>query len=369
MKHEDDDSVFLLLSSQVHCKLEYLISFFHFDIPVSQKTQDSKTKSGNNIARDIMAFHERLTKALPLAVTLLILLVDSTAFMVPSVALAPSGGSYRQQGVEKTVGQKSEQRFEECTIDDGIACTGSWRVALNLGREFTTPIWDSYGSSGIRFPVVIPCDFNIDGSVEPRSETVSYVADVSGGSTKPVQGGRWSTKNKNALEFSLSFPEEMRKNDVVIPADSDLSLEVNLVSSQALKELEEAFSEARKEEWKALEKVDEIQAIRDAPKRWNEETQRWEYPRVDEPLSSLFSKHLTAFVKGQERRKKFAEKPRSGVELSKRPGMFPGFPKDDLVYFGTRGVVRNKSKGNMVVGTWTAEPIDGQPASYRNLNR
>ena len=84
---------------------------------------------------------------------------------------------------------------------------------------------------------------------------------------------------------------------------------------------------------------------------------------MEEPLTSLFSKQFDAFVKGQKRKQKFAQRPRGGVELSKRPGQFPGF-NNDLVYFGTGGVVRNTDKGNMVVGTWTAEPIDDMPASY-----
>ena len=134
------------------------------------------------------------------------------------------------------------------------------------------------------------CDFISDGAVTPQTSTVSYVADVSGGVTKPVQGGNWKVRDDKRLEFTLKFPEELRKKDVTIPEGSDLVMDVNLISTKALKQLEVAFSEARKEEWKALEKIDEIQAIRNSPKRWNDDTQRWEYPRV-EPLSSLFSKH------------------------------------------------------------------------------
>ena len=271
-------------------------------------------------------------------------------YIVQSVSLPPSLYRYPENYASSD---------DTCVMDPSLVQTGSWRVALNLGREFSTPLLDSYGTSGIRFPVVIPCDFTSDGSVTPQTATVSYVADVTGGVTKPVGGGAWKiATSTQRLEFALSFPEELKKKDVSIPAGSELVMEVNLVSMQALKQFETAFIEARKEEWKALEQIDEIQAVRSAPKRWNEETQRWEYPRVEEPLASLFSKHWDAFVKGQERRKKFAEKPRSGVELSKRPGRFPGFAKDDLVYFGTGGIIRNKSKGNMVVGTWTAEPID-----------
>ncbi len=272
------------------------------------------------------------------------------AYMIPSVALAPSLYPYPESyGASE----------HSCVMDSNLVQTGSWRVALNLGREFSTPLLDSYGTSGVRFPIVIPCDFTSDGSVTPQTTTVSYVADVTGGVTKPVVGGGWKFPvGTKRLEFTLSFPEELKKKDVSIPAGSELVMEVNLISTQAVKQLELAFTEARKEEWKALEKIDAIQAVRNSPKRWNEETQRWEYSRVEEPLPSLFSKHWDAFVKGQERRKKFAEKPRSGVELSKRPGRFPGFAKDDLVYFRTDGIIRNKSKGNMVVGTWTAEPID-----------
>jgi len=281
------------------------------------------------------------------------ILSTTSAFMMnPSMTLAPPT-SYRPllEGDKPTT--------NDLTLDTNlIEQTGSWRVALNLGREFSTSLFDSYGTSGIRFPVVVPCDFSGDGSVVPQKSSVSYVADATGGVTKPVTGGLWKVTGDQNLEFTLNFPEELRKKDVILPAGSELCMQVNLVSTQDVKELEIAFADARKEEWKALEKIQEIQAIRNSPKRWNEDRQQWEYPRVDEPIPSLFSKHWDAFVKGQERRKKFAEKPRSGIELSKRPGHFPGFSKDELVYFGTTGIIRNKSKGNMVVGTWTAEPIN-----------
>jgi hypothetical protein len=280
--------------------------------------------------------------------------------MIPSVALAPL--------FDQSFHMEEPSDDRSFGVDESLVQAGSWRIALNLGREFSTPLLDPYGTSGIRFPVVVPCDFTSDGAVTPQTSTVSYVADVSGGVTKPVQGGKWKVRDDKRLEFTLTFPEELRKKDVTIPEGSDLVMDVNLISTTVLKQLEAAFSEARKEEWKALEKIDEIQAIRNSPKRWNEDTQRWEYPRVEEPLSSLFSKHWNAYIKGQDRRKKFAEKPRSGVELSQRPGRFPGFAKDDLVYFGTSGTIRNRSKGNMVVGTWAAEPIDSMLSTrYQRL--
>lgn len=239
---------------------------------------------------------------------------------------------------------------------------------MNLGRELPTPLWDSYGTSGIRFPVVVPCDFVENGQVHPRTETISYVANVGGAETKVVQGGTWQVVDvvpenhqsqpqaqAQRLEFTLSFPQELQKKDVIIPAGSTLVLEGQIMTQHAVKQLNEAFTEARIEEWKALEELEEITAIRNAPKRWNEEKQQWEIPTMDEPLSSLVQKHWKAFVKGQERRKRFREKPRSGIELSKQPGRFPTI--DDYVYFGTRGIVRNRNKGGMVVGTWSAEPI------------
>jgi hypothetical protein len=302
--------------------------------------------------------------ALPITILTMTAMLASTssafAFMVPSSVELPSSTTYTSQDENDLVVGTAGDAGDGATA----TTTAPWRVSLNLGREFATPLWESFGTSGIRFPVVVPCSFSSDGSVSPTTDTVSYVADVKGGVSKPVEGGNWKMQDAKKLEFSLEFPEELCKKDVLIPAGSKLVMEGVIYPQAELKKINDAFSQARVEEWKALEKIDEIQAIRDAPKRWNEESQRWEHPTVDEPLSSLFSKHWTAFVKGQERRRRNQAKPRSGVELSARHGRFPGFAEDNQVYFGTSGVIRNQSKGGMVVGTWSAEPITGEPASY-----
>jgi hypothetical protein len=292
----------------------------------------------------------------------------SWAFVIPSIELPPTTTVVVDQTLSTTDGKG----------DAGATSSSAaaWRVAMNLGRELSTPLWDSYGTSGVRFPVVVPCDFVKNGQVHPRTETISYVANVGGAETKLVQGGTWKmVNNKNnendntqeqRLEFTLTFPQELAKKDVIIPAGSTLVLEGPIMTQQALKQLQEAFSEARQEEWKALEELETITSIRNAPKRWNEVKRQWETPTMDEPVSSLVQKHWKAFVKGQERRKRFREKPRSGIELSKQPGRFPTM--DDFVYFGTRGIIRNRDKGGMVVGTWSAEPIVGTTSirsSYR----
>jgi len=274
-----------------------------------------------------------------------------SAFVVPSVEFPPTLSAPRS-----TV--PTEEK-------DAVTTAAPWRVALNFGRESSTPLWEGYGRSGIRFPVVVPCEFLTHrNSVLPQSDTVSYVADaVVGGVHKPVVGGDWKLSStsdndhKKKLEFTLNFPEEVAKQDVKIPGSSTLVLEGSLYPQDELKRVEEAFSAARQEEWKALEQIDELERIRKAPKKWNHETQRWEQPTIDEPLTSLFSKQFNAFVKGQERRRRFRDKPQSGVEMSDRPGWFPGFAVNNLVYFGRQGIIRNQSQGGMVVGTWSAEPI------------
>jgi hypothetical protein len=244
----------------------------------------------------------------------------------------------------------------------------SWRIALNLGRESGWPFWDSYGASGTRLPVIVPTDFFPDGRALPQSETISYT-DMEGAVLRRIQGGTWKVSKRQTsppgsslLTLSLEFPEALQKKDIVLPAGSVLQLEGLVYSQTALTELEQAFANARKEEWKAQEALAELQAVRDAPKKWNPDTQQWEYPKLEEPLTSLASKHWKAFTTGQERRTRQAAKP-GGTALSTQAGRLPGFD-DTLVYFAKTGVIRNASQANKVIGTWSAEPILDRPLSY-----
>eukprot|EP00547_Thalassionema_nitzschioides_P001207 CAMPEP_0194213312 /NCGR_PEP_ID=MMETSP0156-20130528/13768_1 /TAXON_ID=33649 /ORGANISM="Thalassionema nitzschioides, Strain L26-B" /LENGTH=288 /DNA_ID=CAMNT_0038941305 /DNA_START=12 /DNA_END=874 /DNA_ORIENTATION=- len=229
-----------------------------------------------------------------------------------------------------------------------------WRVALNFGRESLTPFWNSWGKSGARLPIVVPCDFCSTNLILPQCDTVSYT-DLDGAETKAISGGDWSVdKEKHILKFSLTLPEQIEKRDIVLQANSQLTMEGIIYSEVELQELNQAFIDARAEEWKAAEVLDKIQKIRDAPKTWNEEKGVWEKVYYNEPLSSLASKNLNVFRKAQERKRRDALRP-SPKDLSLNSGNFPGF--DCKVFLGaTNGIIRDDKSG-MVVGSWTAEPI------------
>ncbi|CAB9520301.1 expressed unknown protein [Seminavis robusta] len=267
----------------------------------------------------------------------------STAFVVPAVE---RGATAEISGLATT------------TFDP------AWRVALNFGKSTINPFGD-FGASGARLPVVIPCEFTDSGLAMPRYDTVSYT-DITGGIVKPVQGGSWKISNNGKksdamsqnLQMTLTFPEELRKGDVIIPAQSTVSLEGLVYSQEVLKKLDEAFSNARSDEWKAEETLEEVYKERDGPKKWNPKTQAWERPTMDVPLTDLFQKHWTVFSKKQETRRRNAARPRSS-DLSKQSGPFPGY--EDRVYFGQQGIIRID---NNVVGTWSAEPMNDVPATY-----
>jgi len=271
----------------------------------------------------------------------------TTAFLVPSVE--------RPQSLI----------LPDATIDKSNVRNPAWRIALDFGRDAATPLLDSFGTSGVRFPVVVPCEFTQDGWVLPRSDTISYTA-LEGAITKPVQGGRWDISNTgdhHKLQFTMHLPQEIQKQDVKIPDQSTLVLEGLVYSQDTLKEYEAAFSKARQAEWKAQESLDDSLKVRDLPKKWNPETQAWETQLLDEPLTSLISKHWIVFTKRQERKRRHAARPKS-VDMSAQPGWFPGFSPTSPIYMGVRGIIRNQSQKGMVVGRWSAEPIKDLPASY-----
>lgn len=313
----------------------------------------------------------------------------ANGFVVPTMERPPIA-SIDDRLVTTTIAddEGSSSSRERRNIDRRRPIRPAWRIALDFGRsgQNLNPL-DNFGASGIRFPLVIPAvEFTNDGLAVPRGDTVSYT-DIRGGVTRPIEGGTWAIigddKAKRAgaeqdpppvsqpFQFTLRFPEEMRKGDVVLPADTTLLLEGLLYSQHALKRLDEAFIAARSEEWKAEESLEDIYKERDGPKRWNPDTQRWERPKLDVPLSALLSKHWTVFTKKQERQRRNAVRPRTS-DMSKQGGRFPGFdndddeennPSTDRVHMGAYGVIRTKN-GGMVVGSWSAEPVSELRTHY-----
>lgn len=274
----------------------------------------------------------------------------------------------------------------------------AWRVALNFNRNIQgtslNPLDGFLGASrGVQFPVVVPAvDFTNTGLAIPRNDYVSYT-DVKGGVTRPVEGGTWTaapvagdgTEGQHSLpplsrpfQFTLRFPEELRRGDIGLPADTTVILEGLLYSQNALKRLNEEFIAARKKEWEAEELLEGLYKERDGPKKWNPDTNQWERPTLDVPLTTLVAKHWAVFTKKQERQRKNGQRPKSS-DMSKQAGRFPGLDDDDRVHMGSFGIIRiannsdygrNAGVGGTVIGSWSAEPVTEMPyLSYYDAGR
>lgn len=282
---------------------------------------------------------------------LLLLLLPISSVALSSMAI-PNNNSRQKHNSNNKDAATSSSAETDTEFDATIA--SPWRVALNFGRESSTPFWNSWANSGARLPIIVPCDFCSSNLVVPQSDTISYT-DLDGAVPKAISGGEWSLdKKKHTLKFSLTLPDQIEKGDIFLSANTKLSIEGIIYSEDELQHLNQAFVDARSEEWKAAEVLDEIQKIRDAPKTWNEEKGVWEKVYYNEPLSSLASKNLNLFQKTQERKRRDALRP-SPKDLSLNSGNFPGF--DRKVYLGaTNGIIRDEKSG-MVIGSWAAEPI------------
>lgn len=226
-----------------------------------------------------------------------------------------------------------------------------WRIALDIGREPLANMPFKWARSGCRMPLVIPCDFQSDQRVIPRSETVSFTG-PGGAVISPVQGGEWDvTKNNKEISFELNFPEYMERRDVWIEAGTTVKLIGTVYTQEELDRLDQEFYQARDQAWEIGGELNEIAKQKEAPKRWNEEEQAWE-KRMD-GVPSIFSqiqkraKHWGA----QAKQKRKANKRPSLNDLSE-VGSMPGF--DNNLFVQKQGIV---IIGDSVAGRWWAEPI------------
>lgn len=245
-----------------------------------------------------------------------------------------------------------------------VADSGSWRIVLNIGREAFSSMPFGWGASGCRLPLVIKADFNADGQVIPRDENVRFTG-PGGEVVTPIREGTWSTSNDRNLEFSLNFPDQIERRDVVLDAGTEIVCEGLVYSKDVIRELNERFYAAREETWKVGKELNDISRRKEAAKKWNPEKNRWEKRYDDEPLLSQIGKRINLMTAQTESRKKNAERPNPKT-LSLESGPFPGF--DNNVFVQKNGVVKIKGKGwrDAVIGTWSAEPINDRPVSYYN---
>jgi len=267
-----------------------------------------------------------------------------------------------------------------------------WRIAMNIGRESeTTGMSSEWASSGCRLPLIVQCDFQNDnkhnkktGTVVPLTGDVRYTG-PDGEIIKPVLGGEWSmiSGNNNSAEleqqreisFTLNFPEELIRRDVILNAGSILRLDGLLYSTAQLKEMNDIFYKARDAKWYAGEQLNDIEKRRDASLKWNPNTNQWEQRYEKETILSTLKKQKNMLFAERKIQKINLERP-NPKDLSLDCGPFPGIDDGD-VYFRKQGrvLLSNRRGGGggigqfwntkeCVVGSWAAEPINDKPLSY-----
>jgi hypothetical protein len=245
--------------------------------------------------------------------------------------------------------------------DATIARSGGWRVALNLGREAFSTMPPSWGSSGARFPLVIQCNFTDKGDVIPISHFVKYTL-ARGEVAKRVESGSWSLDKNRDLSFSLTFPETMERNGVELDAGSTVVCEGLIYTKDDLYALDQEFYDARSKNDRIIADVKEMKRRKEAPKKWNFETNKWERRYKDESLVSTVGKKLRLFTAEKFEERESGKRP-NFKELSLEPGPFPGIGCN--VYIKKEGFIKLRGKGfGGIIGTWAAEPINDNPASY-----
>lgn len=235
---------------------------------------------------------------------------------------------------------------------------GGWRVALNIGREPFTTMPQSWASTGARFPLVMKCNFTDDGNVASISGDVRYTVALEGEVIKPVQAGSWSLTKNRDLSFSLMFPEQMVRNGVEL-GPCEIVCESLLYTKKDLDSLDQDFYKSRSVTDEINADVKEVTRRREAPKKWNFETNKWEKRYRDESMVSSVGKRWKQFTAGISEEKQSKKRPKP-LELSLEAGQFPGI--DCNAYIQKGGLIKIKGRG--IIGTWRAEPINDNPASY-----
>lgn len=258
------------------------------------------------------------------------------------------------------------QIHSRSTIDALAFTHEGWRIAMSIGREPNTGMPAEWASSGCRLPVVVKCDFLAAGQERKKNVVVPLTDDVrftgpDGEVVRPVESGGWSLANERELSFTLSFPEELVRRDVTL--EGTVRLEGLLYSNNELKRMNEQFKVARDTTVDAGELLDMVNQRRDAPKKWNDDTNQWEKRYEEEGVLSQLGKRAKKFIAERNEKKVNIDRPIL-KDLSLDCGPFPGLEGD--VYFKKKGKVMLKRSfmRECVIGTWYAEPINNKPLSY-----
>ncbi len=239
---------------------------------------------------------------------------------------------------------------------------------MSIGREPGTGMPKDWASSGCRLPVVVQCDFqqqesdtgNQKNVVVPLTGEVRFTG-PDGEVVKPVEKGEWSLDGGRELSFTLGFPEQLVRRDVTL--DGVVKLEGLIYSVDDLRKMDEKFYEARNERWDAGEALNDVDRRKNAPRKWNSDTNQWEQRYKNEGLLPQLGKQVNLLFAEQSERQINRDRPML-KDLSLDCGPFPAVEGD--VYFRKKGKVLLK-RGFMrecVIGTWFAEPINDKPLSY-----
>ena len=269
-----------------------------------------------------------------------------------------------------------------------------WRVAMDIGREARTGngMPSDWAASGCRIPVKVQCDFvafpEDISSNDGEGDVVTLVDNVrftgpDGEVVYPVQGGTWKTVAQQQcgggvrdISFTLNFPETLVRRDATLPSGT-VRCQGRLYSEGALQTMNDRFYEARGTKWDAAKEVNDINQKKEAPKKWNPQTEQWEKRYQDEGLVSQMTK-LASLASAQRAEQKILDqRPNPNKDLSLDCGPFPGISdvengEEGNVYFHRSGTVFLQKKGifgviggsEVVIGTWSAEPINDKPKSY-----
>eukprot|EP00977_Amphora_coffeiformis_P019431 scaffold7227_cov160-Amphora_coffeaeformis.AAC.10 len=254
-----------------------------------------------------------------------------------------------------------------------IEASAPWRVVLDIGREPLSSMPFDWARSGGRMPVKIPCDFQLatsssdDGKmriVQPQSDTVSFTG-PDGAVVRPIVSGNYKTSSKDSnhpqeLAFDLTFPQELARRDVTIPAGTTVTCTARMYTQTELDALYQAFYDARDEAWRLGGELNDMMTIQGPPKVWNEEAGRWEKrSKSINPLQWAQKRLAYTSAKAQQDQKNKARPDPN--DLSER-GPFPGI--DDNVYVAKQGIA--KTQNGAVIGRWSMEPmLLDKPVSYR----
>ena len=297
------------------------------------------------------------SKILPMVVGLISVASRADAFSSPSYSMEQSlaftddATSFNDMDGTSSMRPPTTSSMPITRTTAKTACP--WRVVLDIGREplGATGMPFDWARSGSRMPLVIPCDFNSDQLVLPKSDTVSFTTQT-GGVVKPVEGGSWSlSDDQTEFTMTVSFPEQMERNDVWIDAGTTMTLQAVVYTQDKMDELNQAFYDARETVWELGEELNNIARVKESPKKWNPETERWEKKQLGlSSLANQMQKRVQLLAAQAKQAQASNQRPSPNI-LSDR-GSLPGMERQ--IYIQKQGVVKI---GNSVVGKWSAEPI------------